>query len=78
MTLFQCIVLVVNIISFVISAAFMIFYIYEQISGTDNAKQLLKKLHIPLSYKTVFIIGYVSFLYTLIGFLGLSILFEKL
>lgn len=78
MTLFQCIVLVVNIISFVISVAFMIFYIYEQIRGTDNAKQLLKKLHIPLSYKTVLIIGYVCLLYTLIGFLGLSILFEKL
>lgn len=60
MTAFVNIVLlIVNIISFVITALFGVFGIYEQIMGPADAKKLLKKLHIPLSYNQTLIIWFV-------------------
>jgi len=53
--------LIINIISFVITVLFGVFGIYEQIMGPADAKKLLKKLHIPLSYKQVLIIGFINF-----------------
>ena len=48
----------VTVFCFVVTALFGAFGIYEQIMGPDDSKNLLKKLHIPLSYKQVLIIGF--------------------
>ena len=53
------ILLIVNIISFAATVLFAIFGIYEQIMGPADAEKLLSKLHIPLSYNQVLIIGFV-------------------
>ena len=49
---------IINIVSFVASILFAVFGIYEQIMGPAGAEKLLKKLHIPLSYNQVIIIGF--------------------
>ena len=51
------ILLIINIISFSATVLFSIFGVYEQIMGPANAEKLLQKLHIPLSYNQVLIIG---------------------
>ena len=65
---------VVIIISFVTTILFAIFGIYEQIMGPADAKKLLKKLHIPLSYNQVLIIGFISLVLMIIS----NILLAKL
>ena len=52
--------LVIGIASFLVTVLFGIFGIYEDIMGPDDAKRLLKKMNIPLSYKQVLIIGFAS------------------
>jgi len=51
------VLLIVNIVSFIITVLFLILGIYEQIVGPAGLEKLLKKLHIPLSYNMVLIIG---------------------
>ena len=53
------ILLIVNIIFFAVTVLFAIFGVYEEIMGPAYAEKLLKKLHIPLSYNQVLIIGFV-------------------
>ncbi len=55
----KTVLLIVNIISFVVTVAFGVFGVYEQIMGPADAEKLLKKLHIPLSYNQTLIIGFV-------------------
>ena len=57
MTAINIILLIINIISFGVSILFVIFGAYEYIMGPAGAEKLLKKLHIPLSYNQVIIIG---------------------
>ena len=59
-TFISAILLVVNIASFAVTVLFGIFGIYEQIMGPANAEKLLKRLNIPLNYRQVLIIGFVS------------------
>lgn len=58
-TFINIILLIVNVISFVITVLFGVYGIYEQTMGPSDAEKLLKKLHIPLSYNQVLIIGFV-------------------
>ena len=53
------ILLIVNISSFAATVLFAIFGIYEQVMGPADAEKLLKKLHIPLNYNQVLIIGFI-------------------
>lgn len=60
MTVFiNMILLIINIISFIITVLFGVFGIYEQLMGPADTENLLKKLHIPLSYNQVLIIGFI-------------------
>ena len=52
--------IILNIVSFIITLLFAIFGLYEQIMGAADAEKMLEKLHIPLSYRQVLIIGTVS------------------
>ena len=70
--------LIINIISFVITVFFIIFGIYEQIVGPAGAEKLLKKLHIPLSYNQVLIIGFVCLSLMIISYILREILSGKL
>lgn len=54
----RLILLVVRAVSFVVLLVFLVFGLYEQLMGPEDAKQLLKRLKIPLSYKCVLIIGF--------------------
>lgn len=63
------ILLIVNIISFIIIVLFTPFGIYEQIMGPADAKKLLKKLHIPLSYNQAIIIGFVCLTLMIISYI---------
>lgn len=53
------VLLIVNIVSLVVIILIVPFGIYEQIMGPADAEKLLKKLHVPLSYKQVLIIEFV-------------------
>ena len=55
----NAILLIVNIISFVGTVVFSIFGLYEEIMGPANLEKLLEKMHIPLNYNQVLIIGFV-------------------
>ena len=55
----NAILLILNVIFFAVIALLVPFSIYEQIMGPADAKKLLKKLHIPLSYNQVLIIWFV-------------------
>ena len=50
---------IVSIISYSATALFALFGIYELIMGPADAEKLLKKLHIPLTYKQTLIIGFI-------------------
>ena len=57
MKLIDIVLLILEIISFIFTIIYSSFGIYEQIVGPAGAEELLKKLHIPLSYDQAFIIG---------------------
>ena len=67
-TFFNTILLIVNIFSFVVTVFFAIFGVYEQIMGPADAENLLKKLHIPLSYNQALIIGFVCLALMIISY----------
>ena len=52
--------IIINILSFIVLIPFFTFGVYEVIMGPDDAKKMLNKLHIPLSYKQILIIGFIS------------------
>ena len=68
-TFINTILLVVNIISFVATVLFAILGVYEQIMGVADAEKLLKKIHIPLSYNQVLIIGFVFLVLMIISYI---------
>lgn len=74
----KVILFIVNISFFVITVLFAILGLYEQIMGIANAKKLLQKLHIPLSYKQTLIIGCASILLMFITFILREKLYGKL
>ena len=68
-TFINTILLVVNIISFAATVLFAILGVYEQIMGAADAEKLLKKIHIPLSYNQVLIIGFVFLVLMIISYI---------
>ena len=54
----RLILLIVRAVSFVAVLPFLVLGLYEQLNGPEDAKQLLKRIKIPLSYKWVLIIGF--------------------
>lgn len=54
----RLILLIVRAVSFVAVLPFLVFGLYEQLMGPEDAKQLLKRLKIPLRYKWVLIIAF--------------------
>ena len=63
------IAIIVMVISCLTTALFVIFGIYELIMGPGDAKKLLKKLHIPLIYNQVLIIGFASLILAIAGYI---------
>lgn len=59
-TIISAILLIVNIVLFVTTVLFALFGVYEELASPAAAEKLLQKLHIPLSYNQVLIIGFVS------------------
>lgn len=57
------------IVSFAISMVFVVFGLYEEIFGPVKAKELLRRLHIPLSYNLVFAIGLICVISALLLYL---------
>ncbi len=55
----QTILLVINIVFLVLTLAFGAIGIYEQITSPAVIENLLKKIHIPLTYSQFLIIGLV-------------------
>lgn len=43
--------------TFAVTIVFIILGVYEQIAGPAGLEKLLEKLHIPLSYNQVLIVG---------------------
>lgn len=60
---------IVSIISYSATALFALFGIYELIMGPADAEKLLKKLHIPLSYKQILIIGFIFVVLSIAGYI---------
>ena len=54
----RLILLIVRAVSFVALLPFLVLGLYEQLMGSEDTKQLLKRLKIPLSYKWVLIIAF--------------------
>lgn len=63
------IAIIVMVISCLATALFALFGIYELIMGPEDAKRLLKKLHIPLSYNQVLIIGFAFLILAIAGYI---------
>lgn len=62
------VLLIVSIISTIITVPFALFGIYEFIMGSDDARRLLRELHIPLSYKQTLVIGFVNLAIMIIAY----------
>ncbi len=60
---------IVSIISYSATVLFALFGIYELIMGPADAEKLLKKLHIPLSYKQILIIGFIFVVLAIAGYI---------
>lgn len=58
------ILLIVNIVFFVLTMMFHVLGVYELILGHTALENLLKKLHIPLTYNQVVVVSFVSLLIT--------------
>ena len=58
MDVVSIILLVVNINSLGVVVLFSIFGVFELIFGPADAEKLLERLHIPLNYKQMLIIGF--------------------
>ena len=61
--------LVVNIISLVPTIVFGVYGIFEEIMGSGAAERLLEKLHIPLNYNQVLLLGTISFMITIVTYI---------
>ncbi len=64
---------IINILSLIVLIPFFVFGVYEAIIGPDDAKKMLKKIHFPLSYKQILIIGFISLAIFLINNLFMEI-----
>ena len=56
--------IILNIIFFIATFLFGMFGIYEQIMGPADAENLLKELHVPLSYNQILIVCLVLMILT--------------
>jgi len=72
------VLLIVNIISVVITVLFGLFGVYEYIMGPADAAKLLKKLHFPVNYHQVLIIGFANTILMIITFILRVMLTEKM
>lgn len=50
--------LIVNIVTTAATILFGVFGIYEQLMGPEDTQKLLDKMHVPVKYKHVLIIGF--------------------
>lgn len=66
---FKVIILIIDILSTIFSGMFAILGLYEQIVGAADLERLLEKLHIPLSYNQVLIIGVVSIILMYVSYI---------
>lgn len=67
---------ILRVIYYIVSifvVVFMSFGLYEHIMGPEDAKALLKKYNIPLSYKGVLLVGFCSIAF----FIVLGIILQK-
>ena len=71
-SIISCILLIINIVTFVITVLFAIFGVYEYFGGPDKAEKMLEKMHIPLSYRQTLIVGFVS-----LALMGISYILRK-
>lgn len=69
---------IVSIISYLATALFALFGIYELIMGPADAEKLLKKLHIPLTYNQTLIIGFIFVILAIAGYIIKAKLIGKL
>ena len=60
---------VLFVVTFAFSVVFVAFGLYEQIVGPARAEELLRKLHFPLSYNQVFIVGLICVVSALLLYL---------
>ena len=58
MNYIKLLAVVIDVVSFFIVVMFGIFGLYEQVMGPEDAKKLLKKYKIPLSYNMILRIGF--------------------
>lgn len=65
----KTILLIINVISFALTVVFGIFGIYEQIMGPSDAKKLLNRLKIPLSYNQTLLIGFICVVVMIISYI---------
>ena len=68
----SCILLIINIVTFVITVLFAIFGIYEYFGGPARAEKMLEKIHFPLNYRQTLIIGFVN-----VVIMGISYVLRK-
>ena len=69
--------LVANIISFIGVVAFCLFGLYEYIMGPIDAKKLIQKLNVPLSYNKVLLVGFICVGLTIVLFIVRLALFGE-
>ena len=67
--LINTILIIANVVFLGITILFGIFGIYEQIMGPADAEKLLKKLHIPLNYSQILIVGFISLVLMIITYI---------
>lgn len=60
MNKYKILLLIIGWISFIITIISLLFYVFSEIIGAGIAEDLLKKIHIPISYETVILIGLLS------------------
>ena len=58
--------IITNVIFSILTLFFIIFGVYEQIAGPNDAKKLLEKIRFPLSYNKTLIVGFICFLVVII------------
>jgi len=53
---------IVRIVAFLITGAFALFLIYNEIMGSYKATKLLEQIKFPLNYHQVMIVGFIAIL----------------
>lgn len=69
----KILLLIVQYLLLFAALAFMLFWLYEELSGPQSTAQLLEALHIPISTGWMTIIGFVC----IAAFIVLQIVYNK-